>query len=133
MSRHVSCWWEIACKNRAKSPRRSSARRPGSGPTSTPRPGRSWCGSGTCSARRSQGWDAFQLLEYAAGLGLDNVHFSERGFLGPLESAHLTRLRARADELGVGVELGMRSIDRFAASFEPGLGTAEEQLGAMIE
>ncbi len=25
---------------------------------------------------RWQGWDAFQLLEYSARLGLDNVHFS---------------------------------------------------------
>jgi hypothetical protein len=27
---------------------------------------------------RWQGWGAFMFLEYAAGLGLDNVQFSER-------------------------------------------------------
>ena len=27
---------------------------------------------------RSQGWDAFDFLEYSAKIGLDNVHFSER-------------------------------------------------------
>jgi len=30
---------------------------------------------------RWQGWDAFQFLDYAAKLGLDNVQFSERGNL----------------------------------------------------
>ena len=34
---------------------------------------------------RWQGWDAFMLLNYAAGLGLDNVQFSERGTLASLD------------------------------------------------
>lgn len=34
---------------------------------------------------RWQGWDAFQFLEYAAGTGLENVHFSERGNLASLD------------------------------------------------
>jgi sugar phosphate isomerase/epimerase len=82
---------------------------------------------------RSQGWDAFQLLEYSAGLGLDNVHFSERRNLASLDPDYLRRLRARADELGLTLEVGMRSFDRHAEWFEPELGSGEEQLGQMIE
>ncbi|MDQ6673352.1 MAG: hypothetical protein M3069_21855 [Chloroflexota bacterium] len=43
---------------------------------------------------RWQGWDAFTLLEYAAGLGLDNVQFSERNALATLDQAEpLDQLR----------------------------------------
>jgi hypothetical protein len=35
---------------------------------------------------RWQGWDAFQLLDYAASLGLDNVQFSERSTLASLDA-----------------------------------------------
>src|SRR5438132_10904240 len=47
---------------------------------------------------RSQGWDAFQFLEYSAQIGLDNVHFSERRNFASLDSDYLRQLRARADE-----------------------------------
>ncbi len=45
---------------------------------------------------RSQGWDAFQILDYAAGLNLDNVHFSERAHLGGLNPDALARVRTYA-------------------------------------
>src|SRR5919201_1568728 len=80
---------------------------------------------------RSQGWDAFQLLEYAAGMGLDNVHFSERRFLGSLSDDYLAALRRRAEELGVTIEVGMMSFDRHARLFDARLGSGEQQLGAM--
>ncbi len=81
---------------------------------------------------RWQGWDAFQLLEYAAGLDLDNVHFSERRSFASLDPDYLTSLKRRADELGLTIEVGMGSFDRFAASFRPDLGSGEEQLAQML-
>ncbi len=80
---------------------------------------------------RWQGWDAFQFLEYAAGSGLENVHFSERGNLASLDEGYLRALKHRAEALGVTIELGMLSFDRHARLFNPALGTGERQLGDM--
>jgi sugar phosphate isomerase/epimerase len=77
---------------------------------------------------RWQGWDAFRLLDYAARLGLDTVHFSERKLLGGLAEGFLNALRRRAEELGLSVEIGMLSFDRFAGAFDPSLGSGEQQL-----
>ncbi len=81
---------------------------------------------------RWQGWDAFQLLEYSAGLGLDNVHFSERRNFASLDPDYLTSLKHRADELGLSIEVGMGSFDRFSSSFRAELGSGEEQLTQML-
>jgi sugar phosphate isomerase/epimerase len=80
-----------------------------------------------------QGWTAIETLEYAAGLGVDNVQFSERGFLDSLDVGYLHDLRARADELHLSIEVGMRSFDRFSSIFDPGLGPGEQQLTKMID
>src|SRR5438270_6651493 len=82
---------------------------------------------------RSQGWDAFQFLEYSAQIGLDNVHFSERRNFASLDAEYLTKLRARADELGLAVEVGMGSFNRFAESFRAELGSGEQQLGDFVD
>jgi sugar phosphate isomerase/epimerase len=82
---------------------------------------------------RSQGWDAFQILDYAAGLNLDNVHFSERAHLGGLERDALLAVRDRATNLGLSLEIGMRSFNRLSATFDASLGTGEQQLTDMIE
>lgn len=81
---------------------------------------------------RWQDWTAEQLLDYAASIGLQNVHFSERGYLSSLEPDYLHGLKAHADRLGLKIELGMRSFDRFSETFDASLGTAEEQLIDMI-
>ncbi len=81
---------------------------------------------------RWQGWDAFQFLDYAAGLSLDNVQFSSRDNLASHEESYLRSVRDHATARGLTVEVGMGSIDRHAASFRPEWGTGEEQLGAMI-
>jgi sugar phosphate isomerase/epimerase len=81
---------------------------------------------------RWQGWDAFQLLEYSAKLGLDNVHYSERRNLDSLDAAYLTSLKTRARELGVALEVGMGSFDRYSSSFRPELGSGEQQLADML-
>lgn len=77
---------------------------------------------------RWQDWDAFQVLDYAAELGLDCVHFSERRFLTSLSAEYLRALKRRADELGLAIELGMMSFDRHARLFNPALGSGEQQL-----
>jgi len=81
---------------------------------------------------RDQGWDAFQLLDYAASQGLDNVHFSERGNFASLEPDYLKQLRQHADELHLDVEVGMGSFNRFAGSFRTEWGSGEQQLTDMI-
>jgi sugar phosphate isomerase/epimerase len=82
---------------------------------------------------RWQGWDAFQTLEYAAGLGLDVVHFSERRNFASLEPDYLLSVKHRADELGLQLEVGMGSFDRFSASFRSEHGSGEAQLSAMLQ
>jgi sugar phosphate isomerase/epimerase len=81
---------------------------------------------------RWQGWNAFQFLEYSAELGLDNVHFSERGNFESLDVDYLRSLKRRADELGLTIEVGMGSFDRYATSFRPQLGSGEQQLSDML-
>jgi len=81
---------------------------------------------------RWQGWDAFQLMEYSARLGLDNVHFSERRNFASLEPDYLLSLKHRADELGLAVEVGMGSFDRLSTTFQPQHGSGEEQLTQML-
>lgn len=82
---------------------------------------------------RSQGWDAFQTLDYAAGLGLDVVQFSTRENLASHDPGYLAELKTHAGRLGLDVELGMLSIDRYAASFRPELGSGAEQLTDMCQ
>jgi 3-oxoisoapionate decarboxylase len=77
---------------------------------------------------RWQGWDAFQFLDYAATLGLDNVHFSERGFLASLDKNYLQLLKQRAEELRLTIEIGMTSFDKYSRHFNPALGSGEQQL-----
>jgi sugar phosphate isomerase/epimerase len=81
---------------------------------------------------RWQGWDAARLLEYAAGLGLDNVQFSERSALASLDTRYLQDLKRRADELGLTIEVGMLSPDRFSSFFRPQYGNGEQQLADML-
>ena len=80
---------------------------------------------------RFQGWNAFQMLDYAAGLGLDVVQFSTREDLASHDPGYLVELERHAEQLGLRIELGMWSIDRFSASFKGELGTAEAQVAQM--
>ena len=82
---------------------------------------------------RSQGYTAFEHLDYAARQGASVVHFSEIRFLGNLETDHLEKVRAHAAKLGVEIEIGMRSICPTSTLFDPKQGTAEEQLTRMLE
>jgi sugar phosphate isomerase/epimerase len=81
---------------------------------------------------RSQGWTAFEHLDYAAKQGAKVVHFSEIRFLGGLEDDHVKKVAAHAKNLGIELEIGMRSICPTSTSFDPKQGTAEEQLKRVI-
>ena len=81
----------------------------------------------------AQNWTPFQHLDFAAKWNVKVVHFSEIRFLESLEPEHLRRVRARADELGIELEIGMRSICPTSGSFDKAQGTAEEQLTRMID
>jgi sugar phosphate isomerase/epimerase len=82
---------------------------------------------------RDQNWTPFQQLEFAAKWNVKVVHFSEIRFLGSLEPDNLRRVRARADALNIDLEIGMRSICPTSTIFDKAQGTAEEQLGRMVD
>lgn len=77
---------------------------------------------------RSQGWTAFEFLDYCSKFGARTVHFSEIRFLGSLDDDHVRKVGAHAAQLGIEVEIGMRSICPTSTAFDPKQGTAEEQL-----
>jgi sugar phosphate isomerase/epimerase len=81
---------------------------------------------------RSQGWGAFELLDYSAKLGAQVVHFSEPRFLGSVEEAHLDKVKQHADRLGLELEAGFGSICPTSTRFNKEEGTAEEQLLRMF-
>jgi sugar phosphate isomerase/epimerase len=82
---------------------------------------------------RTQGWTPFQYLDYCARWKARVVHFSEIRFIGGLEPAHLRRVRERSEELGMELEIGMRSICPTSKAFDASQGTAEQQLTRMVE
>jgi len=82
---------------------------------------------------RSQGFSAFDHLDFAARHGIEVVHFSEPRLLGGLDGAHLQRVRARAGELGIQLEIGMLSICPGSSIFDPSAGTPEAQLIRTID
>ncbi len=81
---------------------------------------------------RSSGWSPFEYLDYCSKLGAEVVHFSEIRFIGSLEDDNLKRVRAHAEELGVGIEIGMRSVCPSSKLFDAKAGTAEEQILRMV-
>ena len=82
---------------------------------------------------RSQDWTPFQLLDYSAKLAAKVVHFSEIRFIGGLEPDHLRAVRRYAEERGVEIEIGMKSICPTSKMFDATAGTAEEQIGRMLD
>ena len=82
---------------------------------------------------RSQGWNAFEMLDYCAKQRVQVVHFSEIRFIGGLDPENLRKVRRRAEDLGIEIELGMRSICPTSKMFDPSAGTADEQLARLID
>src|SRR5258708_7881695 len=72
----------------------------------------------------AQQWTPFQQMDWAAKWKVKMIHFSEIRFLGSpdwkiaLDPANLRRVRARADELSLDVEIGMRSICPTSSMFD---------------
>ncbi len=81
---------------------------------------------------RSQGWDAFQLLDFAAKNGCQVANFSEPRFLGSFDPAHLKKVREHADKLDLDLEVGFGSICPTSTRFDKKAGTAREQLLEML-
>lgn len=81
---------------------------------------------------RSQNWTPFQYLDYCAAQKAKVVHFSETRFIGGLAPDNLAKVRKKAEELGIEVEIGMKSICPTSKMFDAKEGTAEEQLTRMI-
>lgn len=81
---------------------------------------------------RSQGWTAFEHLDYAAKFGAKVVHFSEIRFLGSLADDHVKKVAAHANRLGISLEIGMRSVCPTSTLFDAQQGTAEDQLKKVI-
>jgi sugar phosphate isomerase/epimerase len=77
---------------------------------------------------RSQKWTPFESLDYCAKLGVKVVHFSELQYLGSLDEANLTKVRDRAKQLGLSIEVGTRTCCPTSKSFDPKQGTGEEQM-----
>ncbi len=82
---------------------------------------------------RGQNWSPLQYLDYCAQRQVAVVHFSEIRFLGSLDPQNLRAVRQRAAQLGLALEIGMRSICPSSKMFEKGQGTAPEQLTRMID
>jgi len=82
---------------------------------------------------RGQNWTPLQLLAYSAEQKVQLVHFSEIRFIGSLEPANLRAVKQKAEELGIEVEIGMRSICPTSKMFDATQGTAEQQLTRMID
>ncbi len=81
---------------------------------------------------RSQNWSPIQYLDYCAAQKAKVVHFSEVRFIGGLAEDNLRRVKQHAGELGIEVEIGMKSICPTSKMFEAKAGTAEEQIASMI-
>src|SRR3982750_2826227 len=82
---------------------------------------------------RAQNWTPLQYLDYCAARNVQVVHFSEIRFIHSLDTENLRAVREHAAKLGMEVEIGMRSICPTSKMFDKSQGTAEEQLGRMIE
>ncbi len=81
---------------------------------------------------RSQGWTAFQLLDFAHAHGATVANFSEPRFLGSTDEDHLKRVREHADALGIRIEVGFGSICRTSTRFAKEDGSARQQLLRMF-
>ncbi len=77
---------------------------------------------------RSQSWNAFELLDFAKKHGASSAHFSEPRFLRSLQPDHLKRVRERADDLGLALEVGFGSICPTSTRFAADEGSAQKQL-----
>jgi len=77
---------------------------------------------------RALGWKAPRLLDYAASLKVDTILLSDVDVYESHGEPYLRELKARADDLGIEIQVGMLSICPGSKLFSQRYGTAEEQL-----
>ncbi|MFO7697350.1 MAG: sugar phosphate isomerase/epimerase [Anaerolineae bacterium] len=80
---------------------------------------------------RSQPWNAFEKLAYCQRLGVQVAHFGLED-LGTTDPQELAAIKARADELGLEIEVGMGSICETSTAFNPQRGSAVDQTQAAL-
>ncbi len=83
-------------------------------------------------AVRAMGWKAHALLDYAASLKLDTLFISDLDAFESHEPAYLREVKAKADDLGLGLYVGSWSICPTSKTFKNKWGTAEEHLALGI-
>src|SRR5437762_10616464 len=81
---------------------------------------------------RALGWKAPRLLDYAAKLKLDTILLSDLEVYESHSQPYLKEIKAKADDLGLEVQVGMLSICPGSHLFSNRFGTAEEQLKLTI-
>ena len=80
----------------------------------------------------SQGWNAFQHIDYAQRTDLQVVHFSDLTPFASLDDSYLVQVKTHADRSGIDLEVGMLSICPTSSIFSGDRGTATEQLSEML-
>jgi sugar phosphate isomerase/epimerase len=78
-----------------------------------------------------QNFGVFDALDYAARMGLDTLQL-HRTKLQSFEPAYLKSVKAKADELGLSLELASGCVDKYGTVFKAERGTPEEQLRGAI-
>jgi sugar phosphate isomerase/epimerase len=79
-------------------------------------------------AVRAMGWNAAQLIDYAASLRLDSLFISDLKPFDNFNDSYLADLRRKAADQGLKLYLGSWSICPTSKAFRKDWGTAEEHL-----
>jgi sugar phosphate isomerase/epimerase len=81
---------------------------------------------------RAWQWKAPRLLDYAAELGVDTVLFSDLHVFESLEESALREYKAKADALGVEVQIGTGGICPTSARLQREFGSPQKHLELLI-
>lgn len=83
---------------------------------------------------RAYGWKAPQLLAYAASQKVDTVLFSDLGVYEQLTDGYLREIKAKADDLGIEIQVGTGSICPTSNAYNQKLlGPADDHLALTIK
>ena len=82
---------------------------------------------------RAFGWKGVELIDYAAGQGLDTIQFSSLDDFASLEPAYLKQVRQHAERSGITIDGGTGCICPVSKSWTPKLGTPELQITKGLE
>ncbi len=81
---------------------------------------------------RAFGWNASQLLDYGAKLKVDSILCSDLGVYESFEEKYLRDLRAKAEGLGIDLQVGTVSICPTSGTFNNKYGAPDEHLSLLI-